>query len=119
MFHRGQELFGQQTSRLNEPGYRDAIREMGVLVVEGPNDVIRLDTLGVPAAGLCSNQVTDEQVQKLAAWSHKLSDGTVTLMLDNDSEGQNGAKQALYELAQHCRVRLAWSPTSPRRSTST
>lgn len=30
-------------------------------------------------------------------------------MLDCDAEGENGARQALFELAQHCHVRLAWS----------
>jgi 5S rRNA maturation endonuclease (ribonuclease M5) len=111
-FQRGLELFGQQASRLTEPGYREAIREIGILVVEGPNDVIALDTLGVPAVGLCSNTISQAQVEKLARWARQLSDGSVTLFLDYDEAGQNGAKQALVELAPHCRVRLAWSPAT-------
>jgi len=109
-FSRGLECFGQQASRLEEPGYREAIASLGILVVEGPNDVIALDAIGVPAVGLCSNQITTEQVEKITNWAHSLSDGTVTLMLDLDQAGESGAHQAAYELAQYNRVRLAWSP---------
>lgn len=30
-------------------------------------------------------------------------------MLDCDPEGQNSAKQTLWEVPQHCAVRLVWS----------
>lgn len=109
-FHRGLELYGQNSGeRLRTPDYRERLQELGLVVVEGPNDVIALDCLGVPAVALCSNTVTDDQIQKVAAWANTLAAGVVTLMLDCDAEGENGAKQALWELAQHCRVRLAWS----------
>ena len=107
-FNRGLELFGQQASRLEEPGYRDAIAELGILVTEGPNDVIALDAIGVPSVGLCSNQITTEQVEKIAKWARLFCDGTVTLMLDLDQAGESGARQAVYAIAQHSRVRLAW-----------
>lgn len=109
-FHRGLELFGQNgKERLREPGYRDALRKLGLIVVEGSNDVVALDALHVPAVGLCSNTVTDAQVTKIARWAHDLAGGLVTLMLDCDAEGENGMRQALWQVAQHCRVRLAWS----------
>lgn len=108
-FQRGRELFGQQASRLSEAGYRETVQELGILVVEGPNDVIALDTLGVPAVGLCSNTISKPQVEKLARWAQQLSGSTVTLMLDCDETGEAGAKQALLELAPYCRVRLGWS----------
>ena len=109
-FHRGLELYGQHgRERLQRPGYREKIRQLGLIVVEGPNDVIALDCLGIPAVGLCSNTVTDEQADKLATWAHQFAGGVITLMLDCDPEGENGAKQALWKLAQRCRVRLAWS----------
>ena len=110
-FHRGLELFGQHARRLDEPGFREAIAEMGILLVEGPNDVIRLDALGVPAVGLCSNRITGDQVQRLAGWAKKLSGGLVTVMLDCDAEGERGSQQTVYELARHCNVHLAWLPT--------
>lgn len=109
-FHRGLELFGQQASRLREATYRAAVAELGIVVVEGPNDVIALDALGIPAVGLCSNTITDEQAQKVGRWAERLSDGKVTLMLDCDEEGVRGAQQALLPLAMHSRVQLAWSP---------
>jgi len=110
-FHRGLELFGQHgQQRLGEEAYRETIAELGLIVVEGPNDVIALDCLGVPAVGLCSNTITAEQVKKLARWARQLAGGKVTLMLDCDAEGETGTKQAAYELAQQCHVRIAWSP---------
>ncbi len=109
-FHRGLELYGQNgAERLRRPGYREKLKKLGLIVVEGPNDVIALDCLGVPAVGLCSNTVTEEQVTKIVSWANALAGGVVTLMLDCDPEGENGAKQALWELALHCRVRVAWS----------
>ena len=56
-FHRGQELFGQHAARLREPGYREFIAQHGLVIVEGFNDVIGLDNLGVPALGIMSNRM--------------------------------------------------------------
>jgi hypothetical protein len=106
-FHRGRELFGQH--RLHEEGAKEKLAGLGIVVVEGPNDVIALDVLGVPAVGLCSNTVTGEQVEKISQLAHAVGGGVVTLMLDCDAEGENGARLALVEIAQHCPVRLAWS----------
>jgi hypothetical protein len=109
-FHRGLELFGQHgRERLQRPGYRDKLKELGLIVVEGPNDVIALDALDVPAVALCSNTVTDEQVEKIVRWANELADGVVTLMLDCDPEGENGAKQAIWKIAQRSCVRFGWS----------
>lgn len=111
-FHRGLELYGQHgRQRLQTPGYREQLQKLGLIVVEGPNDVIALDVLGVPAVGLCSNTVTDAQVEKLTKWSNDLAGGVVTLLFDCDEQGDNGAKQALYQLAQRCKVKLGWSST--------
>ena len=106
-FHRGRELFGQH--RLREEGAREKLAGLGIVIVEGPNDVIALDVLGVPAVGLCSNTVTGEQVEKISQLAHAFGGGVVTLMLDCDAEGETGARQALVEIAQRCAVRLAWS----------
>jgi hypothetical protein len=109
-FHRGIELYGQQRSRLKEPGYREAIGEHGILVVEGLNDVIALDSIGVPAVGICSNRITEAQVEKIAYWSKRLCSGKVSLLFDCQSTGDEGAREALWMLSQQgLDVRLVWS----------
>ena len=111
-FHRGQELFGQQASRLKEPGYREAIARQGVIVVEGFNDVIGLDKLGVPAVAICSNRITEAQVTKIAGWAEQLADRKVTLLFDCEQTGDDGAKEALWLFAQRgLDVRLGWTQT--------
>lgn len=130
-FHRGIELFGQE--RLHKPASdetaiehgpcivkaaiatisdatrREMLRALGLIVVEGPNDVIRLSTLGVPAVGLCSNTITREQAAKAAELANAVAGGIVTVFLDCDGEGEKGMKQALGYLAQLAPVRLAWT----------
>jgi hypothetical protein len=111
-FQRGLELFGQQSSRLQEPGYREAIGKHGIIVVEGFNDVIGLDNIGIPAVAIMSNRITEAQVEKVTRWAKRLAGGRVTLMFDCEPSGVDGAKEALWEFAQRCLdVRLAWSPT--------
>ena len=105
--HRGQELFGLE--HLTEPAKVEKIRQLGLILVEGPNDVIRLDTLGVPAVALCSNTITREQAAKAATLAKQLANGIVTVFLDCDEEGLNGMKQCLGYLAQLTPVRLAWT----------
>jgi hypothetical protein len=108
-FHRGLELYGEDVVR------RERLREfpsMGVVVVEGPNDAIRLNTLRVPAVALCSNTITREQVERIAGLARDLQAGCVTLMLDCDEEGINGTHQVLPLLAEKMPVRLAWSSTT-------
>lgn len=111
MFRKGLELYGQQARRLQEPEYAERIREIGLLVVEGMNDVIRLDALRQPALGVMSNRMTDAQVEKVVRWARRLAEGKVSLMLDNDEQGTEGAKETLWKLHQHegIQPRLAWS----------
>ena len=110
-FHRGMELFGQQASRLKEPGYREFIAQHGIIVVEGFNDVIGLDNLGIPSVGIMSNRMTEAQVEKVARWARQLYSGKVVLMFDCEESGSDGAKEALWEFGQRqLEVRLAWSP---------
>lgn len=80
-----------------------------MIVVEGPNDVIALDALGVPTVALCSNTITREQAEKTARLAIELAGGIVTLMLDCDAEGEKGVQQVLPLLAELVPVRLAWS----------
>lgn len=81
-----------------------------VIIVEVPNGMMNLTSLGVPAVAVCSNTVTAEQADELAALAREFGDGTVSVMFDLDREGENGGKQAVVELAARCRVRFAWTP---------
>lgn len=110
-FHRGQELFGQHAARLKEPGYRDFIARHGLIIVEGFNDVIGLDNLGVPALAIMSNRMTEAQGEKVTRWARQIGSSRVTLMFDCEPTGVDGAKEALWYFAQQqLDVRLAWSP---------
>jgi hypothetical protein len=105
-FHRDLELFGQHPVRAPEAA--EKLQKYGLIVVEGPNDVIRLDTLGVPAVALCANTITREQAVKVATLACELAGGLVTVFLDCDPEGMNGMKQSLGVLAELTPVGLAW-----------
>lgn len=106
-FQRGLELWSQDS--LRAPEYAEKLKSLGLILVEGPNDVIRLGTLGVPAVALCGNQITREQAAKAARLARELAGGIVTIFLDCDAEGENGMKQCLGYLAQLSPVRLAWT----------
>ena len=109
-FHRGLELFGQQASRLKEPGYRESIARHGIIVVEGFNDVIGLDNLGIPAVAIMSNRITEHQIEKVARWAKQLANGKVSLLFDCEQTGDDGAKDAVWQLVQRgLDVRLGWS----------
>jgi len=106
-YHRGLELFGQH--RLTEPDVRERIQSLQyLLLVEGPNDVIRLDALGMPSLGICSNRITADQADKLARWCRELN-VVATIMFDCDVEGDSGSRQAVIELAERCPVQFAWN----------
>jgi hypothetical protein len=108
-FHRGLELYGEDIIRRETT----AVAKHGsVFVTEGPNDAIRLNTLGAAAVALCSNTITREQVERIQKLVDELGASCVTLMLDCDEEGNNGVRQVLPMLAEHVPVRLAWSDTT-------
>ncbi|QDU10881.1 toprim domain-containing protein [Gimesia aquarii] len=106
-FHRGQELFGEP--QFHELATREQMQQTGIILVEGPNDVINLHTLGIPALAVCSNTITETQADKLATLANQIPGGHVSVMFDLDQEGENGAKQTVLELAKRCCVRLAWT----------
>ncbi len=106
-FQRGLEFFGQH--RLRDEEFRRQATETGLIVVPGPNDVIALAAVGAPAVGLCATVVTPEQAEKLASFSRETG-SIITVMFDCREEGELAARVVVVELAQHCPVRLAWSP---------
>ena len=109
-FHRGLELFGQQASRLKELGYRESIAHHGIIVVEGFNDVIGLDNLGIPSVAIMSNRITEQQIEKVARWAKQLANGKVSLLFDCEQSGDDGAKEAVWQIVERgLDVRLGWS----------
>ena len=79
-------------------------------MVEGFNDVIGLDTLGVPAVAIMSNAITEAQVFKVERWARQIANGRVSLLFDADEHGDAGAKEALVKFAERgLDVRNGWS----------
>ena len=98
-------------TRLKEPGHREFITEHGLILVEGFNDVIGLDNLGVPALGIMSNRMTEAQGDKVLRFAKQLGVNRVNLMFDCEDTGSEGAKDALWFFAERqLNVRLVWSP---------
>ena len=115
-FHRGLELFGQNGRRRiqENPHLRESLQRLGLVVVEGPNDVMRLDAIGVAAVGLCSNHATDEQVRKMIRFAKETAGGRIVLMGDNDEQGEAGFKELLWRLSScgDIETKLGWSKQS-------
>ena len=70
--------------------------------------MIRLDSEGIPAVAICSNLITDEQIEKLARWA-KMLKCDVSLMFDCDNNCDAGAADAAWKLLQAgLSVRAVW-----------
>ena len=91
-YRKGNELFGQHAQRLEETKLLGSLETHGLFVVEGMNDVARLDQLGVAAVGVCSNRATELQVQKICGFAKQIAKNQVVLMPDCDDEGETGFK---------------------------
>jgi len=109
-YHKGQELYGGQAARLKEPYVRESLQKYGVVVVEGMNDVIRLEELGVASVGITSNKATDAQLKNLVRFAQQAANNRIMLLPDCDEEGEAGFKDLLWKLAeQQCLLQLASS----------
>jgi len=111
-FRKGLELYGQQMSRLQEPWAAESLARYGHLLLEGFNDVVRLDDAEVLGLGLMGRSLTDQQLEKVVSWSSELAGGKVTVWGDADSEGLAGMKDVVAKLAPHTPVLQAWSKES-------
>lgn len=111
-FHRGLELYGGQASRAQQPYIQESLRQRGVVVVEGMNEVLRMETLGVAAVGLGSNKATQTQVEKLIRFARQAGDGRIVLLPDCDEEGEKAFRELLWKLAEHVDVRLGCTSTA-------
>ena len=109
-YHKGQELYGGFASRLNEPYVRESLDRYGIIVVEGMNDVMRMEELEVAAVGLTSNKPTTTQIESLVRFAQQAGNNRVTLLPDCDEEGERGFKEVLWRLAEHrTEIRLGCS----------
>lgn len=109
-FHRGAELYGGQAARVKEPQIASSLQERGVVVVEGMNEVMRMDALGVAAVGLASNKATETQVKTLARFARMAGENRVLLLPDCDEEGEKGFQELLWRLnEQRVETRLGVS----------
>ena len=97
-FQRGRELFGQD--RLKEEGAAEKLRGLGLVVAKGPNDVLALDALGVPAVALCGAAITPGQVEKVARLARETGQPAVTVMLDATEAGSLAARVVVVELCR-------------------
>ena len=111
-FHRGLELYGGHAGRLEEPCVRESLARRGVVVAEGMNEVLRMETLGVAAVGLGSNKATDAQIEKLVRFARNAGGNRVVLLPDCDEEGESAFKELLWKLNEaSISVRLGCSST--------
>ena len=108
-FHRGLELYGEHAVRKAASEGGRSAAGVGLVVVEGPNDAIRLHTLGELAVAACSNTITREQAERAAKLARDVAEGTILLLLDGDEEGERGSQQAVALLAEFAPVRLGWA----------
>ena len=107
-YQRGLDLYGQEFMKPEIVG--DSLQEIGLPVVEGPNDVLNLiQTLRIHAVGLCSNNATKSQIERIAELAHEVAGGTITLLLDCDQAGDKGADLFSSEASKHARVQRAWA----------
>ncbi|MBC8290459.1 MAG: hypothetical protein H8E37_09095 [Planctomycetes bacterium] len=111
-FRKRLELYGQQLSRLQEPWATVSLARYGLLLLEGFNDVVRLDDAEVLAVGLMGRTLSDPQLHNVIRWSAELAGGKVTVWGDNDSEGLSGMQEVVSKLAAHTPVLQAWSKAS-------
>ena len=89
-----------------------AIEQIGLTVTEGFNDVLRLETLGVPSVAIMSNHASHAQIEKIIGFSR----GNTNVMFDTDARGDDGAQKAVWRLAvAGGKVRLVWSAASADR----
>ncbi|TWT60987.1 toprim domain-containing protein [Rubinisphaera italica] len=99
-FQKGLELYGGHSTRMNEEYVRESLVARGIVVVEGMNEVLRMESLGVVAVGLAGNKATDTQVETLIRYAHSVGGNRIILMPDFDEEGENAFKELLWQLAE-------------------
>ncbi len=110
-FHGGLELYRGHATRIQESWVKESLNRYGLIIVEGMNDVMRLDDLQVAAVGLDSNKVTAEQLEKLTRFARQLANNRTLLMPDCNEEGESCLKDLLWKLDE-AQVNVRLGPTS-------
>lgn len=77
-----------QARRLEEEYVRQSLDQF--VVVEGMNEVMRMESLNVAAVGLGSNKATETQIEKIVRFANQAGGNRVLLMPDCDDEGEAG-----------------------------
>lgn len=109
-YHRGADVYGGQATRIQEEYVPKSLERIGLVVVEGMNEVLRLDASEVAAVGLGSNKATETQIRKLVRFARQAAQNRVLLLPDCDEEGERGFKELLWRLAENdVDTRLGWS----------
>ncbi len=107
-FRRKFELYGQE--QISRAEHAEVLQRLGLIVVEGFNDVLRLRQLSVPSVAIMSNRITKEQVAKVVTLAEQFAGGRISVMFDANPHGDEGAEDALWDLAQTgLDVKLVWS----------
>ena len=97
-YQRGLGLYGGHAERLKDDYVPKSLKQNGLVVVEGMNDVLRLEGLDVCAVGLCSNRATDQQVSRIVQNSRDLCKSQVLMLPDSDDEGLRGFRDLAWDL---------------------
>jgi hypothetical protein len=111
-FQRGLELYGQHMFPRLDKHHMEGLHQLGLPIVAGPNDVLRLISFGMPSLALCSPEyrISPEQADKVAALARQFAGRIVTIFLPCTAAGESGMKQLLGALAQRAvGVQLAWT----------
>ncbi|MCB9716995.1 MAG: toprim domain-containing protein [Myxococcales bacterium] len=119
-FPRSHYLFGLHRATETGAG-RKAVKDYGLVVVQSPLDVLRLQEAGYPnGVALMAATLSRRQLELLVTPALNPT-RRVTLLLDNDAAGQAGKREAATALIHHAYVRYAcWKAlqtehTSPDR----
>jgi len=112
VFYRGRDTdVKTETQRdVFQPASVKFRRRHCLVIVEGMNDVLRMECLQVAALGLGRNKVTSEQLEKLFRYTRTVANNQALLLPDCDEEGETEFKDLLWKLCEaKVQVRLGWS----------
>lgn len=100
-FRKGCEIYNQDNLLLDEQACRQA-NTLGLVLVEGYFDVAKLVEAGCRnVCALMGSHITAEQIERLEWMRSRIGFPRVSLFLDRDQAGREGARQAGERLRRH------------------